>query len=287
MTEESMKPDKAFGDALEEVLKTLTYREREIIKLRTGLGDGYAYTTDEIARIFGVKPRRVLQVEAQGIRKLPQPIRAKFLEGLLSPQALEQFEALEATRDSLEVRDRLQQVAHVSVDLIRYVRSRTEDISRLPWQVFEQLVAECLASRGFESVRLVGHDATTAADIFAIEHLGSSGVRLRYFIEVKRWKDKVGVEVIDRVLGAMTSERSVWGWHLAMIVSPVGFKSFRKYTREGLKLMGVELRDRDDIVTWLKEYRPSDKGLWLPQGFAVGITDTSSARRRAGIPPNS
>ena len=41
-------------DKIEQVLKTLTYREREIIKLRYGLGDGYTYTLEEVGRIFKV-----------------------------------------------------------------------------------------------------------------------------------------------------------------------------------------------------------------------------------------
>src|SRR5258707_1168983 len=41
-------------DKIEQVLKTLTYREREIIKLRYGIGDGYTYTLEEVGRIFKV-----------------------------------------------------------------------------------------------------------------------------------------------------------------------------------------------------------------------------------------
>jgi RNA polymerase primary sigma factor len=55
------------------VLKTLSYREREIIKLRYGIGDGYTYTLEEVGRIFKVTRERVRQVEAKAIKKL-QPI---------------------------------------------------------------------------------------------------------------------------------------------------------------------------------------------------------------------
>ncbi|RYG79540.1 sigma-70 family RNA polymerase sigma factor, partial [bacterium] len=51
-------------DKIEQVLKTLTYREREIIKLRYGIGDGYTYTLEEVGRIFKVTRERVRQVEA-------------------------------------------------------------------------------------------------------------------------------------------------------------------------------------------------------------------------------
>ena len=51
---------------IDNVLKTLTYREREIIKLRYGLGDGYTYTLEEVGRIFKVTRERVRQIEEIG-----------------------------------------------------------------------------------------------------------------------------------------------------------------------------------------------------------------------------
>ena len=65
------------------VLKTLTYREREIIKLRYGLGDGYTYTLEEVGRIFKVTRERVRQIEAKAVRKLQHPVRSRQLEGFL------------------------------------------------------------------------------------------------------------------------------------------------------------------------------------------------------------
>jgi RNA polymerase primary sigma factor len=74
-------------DKIEQVLKTLTYREREIIKLRYGIGDGYTYTLEEVGRIFKVTRERVRQVEAKAIRKLQHPVRARKLEGFLPGSA--------------------------------------------------------------------------------------------------------------------------------------------------------------------------------------------------------
>jgi RNA polymerase primary sigma factor len=70
-------------DKIEGVLKTLTYREREIIKLRYGLGDGYTYTLEEVGRIFKVTRERVRQIEAKAVRKLQHPVRSRQLEGFL------------------------------------------------------------------------------------------------------------------------------------------------------------------------------------------------------------
>ncbi|MEZ6243629.1 MAG: RNA polymerase sigma factor RpoD [Phycisphaerales bacterium] len=90
-TNQSAPDESAAQDMLknriEQVLKTLTYREREIIKLRYGIGDGYTYTLEEVGRIFKVTRERVRQVEAKAIRKLQHPVRARKLEGFVDMAA--------------------------------------------------------------------------------------------------------------------------------------------------------------------------------------------------------
>jgi RNA polymerase primary sigma factor len=68
---------------IHKVLKTLSYREREIIKLRYGLGDGYSYTLEEVGHIFKVTRERIRQIEAKAVRKLQQPCRSQELVGFL------------------------------------------------------------------------------------------------------------------------------------------------------------------------------------------------------------
>lgn len=74
------------------VLKTLTYREREIIRLRFGLGDGYTYTLEETGRIFKVTRERIRQIEAKAILKLQHHTRSHslrgFVEGLATAAAV-------------------------------------------------------------------------------------------------------------------------------------------------------------------------------------------------------
>ncbi|MEX0775941.1 MAG: RNA polymerase sigma factor RpoD [Phycisphaeraceae bacterium] len=86
--ESAEKPDQSAASEMlrhriEQVLKTLTYREREIIKLRYGIGDGYTYTLEEVGRIFKVTRERVRQVEAKALRKLQHPVRARKLVGFV------------------------------------------------------------------------------------------------------------------------------------------------------------------------------------------------------------
>ena len=71
----SAAPTMACCARIEKLLKTLTFREREIIRLRYGLVDGYSYTLEEVGRIFKVTRERVRQIEAKAVKKLQNPVR--------------------------------------------------------------------------------------------------------------------------------------------------------------------------------------------------------------------
>lgn len=68
---------------INDVLSALNYRERQIIRLRYGLTDGYAYTLEKVGKIFSVTRERVRQIEVKAIRKLQHPVRAGILRGFL------------------------------------------------------------------------------------------------------------------------------------------------------------------------------------------------------------
>lgn len=74
-------------DKIDVLLKSLTFREREIIRLRYGLVDGYSYTLEEVGRIFKVTRERVRQIEAKAVSKLQNPVRAQQLSGYLKSAA--------------------------------------------------------------------------------------------------------------------------------------------------------------------------------------------------------
>ncbi len=70
-------------DKIDNVLESLTFREREIIKLRYGIGDDYTYTLEEVGRKFNVTRERVRQIEAKALKKLQHPVRSRKLNGFL------------------------------------------------------------------------------------------------------------------------------------------------------------------------------------------------------------
>jgi RNA polymerase primary sigma factor len=92
-------------ERIDDVLSTLTFREREIVKLRYGIGDGYTYTLEEVGRIFRVTRERVRQIEAKAVRKLRHPVRARqlasFLDGVTIPDENEPIMLSDGLADGL------------------------------------------------------------------------------------------------------------------------------------------------------------------------------------------
>lgn len=75
-------------DKINHILKSLTFREREIIKLRYGLNDGYSYTLEETGRIFKVTRERIRQIESKALKKLQHSTRSEQLKGFIDVEAL-------------------------------------------------------------------------------------------------------------------------------------------------------------------------------------------------------
>jgi RNA polymerase primary sigma factor len=70
-------------DKLNYVLDTLTERERKVLELRFGLGDGYSRTLEEVGKQFKVTRERIRQIEAKALRKMRHPTRIRQLQGFL------------------------------------------------------------------------------------------------------------------------------------------------------------------------------------------------------------
>ena len=71
-------------EQMDDVLSTLTEREKKVLRLRFGIGDGYPRTLEEVGTVFKVTRERVRQIEAKALKKLRHPIRARKLKGFLS-----------------------------------------------------------------------------------------------------------------------------------------------------------------------------------------------------------
>ena len=79
-------------DKLTDVLTSLTERERKVLELRFGLGDGYSRTLEEVGKQFKVTRERIRQIEAKALRKMRHPTRIRQLQGFLDIQEQQQQE---------------------------------------------------------------------------------------------------------------------------------------------------------------------------------------------------
>ena len=69
--------------AIHQAIDKLTFREREILKLRHGIPDGHEYTMEEVGSIFQISRERVRQIEARAIRKLREPWNSEGLRAVM------------------------------------------------------------------------------------------------------------------------------------------------------------------------------------------------------------
>jgi RNA polymerase primary sigma factor len=74
---------KMLKEQVDDVLGTLSERERAVLAMRFGLDDGRSRTLEEVGREFGVTRERIRQIEAKALRKLRHPSRAKKLKDFL------------------------------------------------------------------------------------------------------------------------------------------------------------------------------------------------------------
>jgi len=207
---------------------------------------------------LNVSESDIRYAKARALRMLLHPAQQDLIRSIVESES-------PAKAPTIEVKYAVESIQKLTPDFVEHLRKNNDDLHAVQWDVFEHIVAELMASAGFHDVSLIGRDSSTAADIFAAWKVGPLGSSVRYFVEVKRWKDRVGVEIIDRVHGAMLAERPTHGWHAALIVSLGGFKEFQKYDRPALRNLGVELKDKQDILSWLEDYQPDTNGLWLPK----------------------
>jgi RNA polymerase primary sigma factor len=75
-------------DKLQDVLTSLTERERKVLELRFGLGDGYSRTLEEVGKQFKVTRERIRQIEAKALRKMRHPTRIRQLQGFLEVEEI-------------------------------------------------------------------------------------------------------------------------------------------------------------------------------------------------------
>lgn len=253
MPENTLEEQKA--ECLRVALQELTSEHRNLIlEYYSAEGSDKIAFRNDLARRLGVSVE-TLRVRAYRIRLALQNT---------VDNCLEKMAGAATTRRIAELIPVIEQVKQLQPSLISHLKQNHDDLLKISPLLFEHLFAEFLAEQSFDDVRLVGRNPHTSADIYAARHLVGPNIPIRLFVEVKRWKTKIGIEVINQVLGAYLGERERFGWNAALIVTVGGFRDFDKWSREELALKGLFLRDRNDLLRYLEGYKQHPSGLWLP-----------------------
>ncbi len=106
-----------------------------------------------------------------------------------------------------------------------------ESLKQGTWQAFERVVYRLLLHEGFEGIRLVGHTGDQGADLLA-HRFGK-----RWLFQVKHWKSRVGLEVVDRTLEAQRTYKA----QVPVLVALSGFDDAVREQQRVLLSRGVPL----------------------------------------------
>lgn len=130
-----------------------------------------------------------------------------------------------------------------------------QSLAAISWQAFERAVCRLLMSEGYDGVRLVGQSSDHGADVIAHKH------GKRWLFQMKRWKNKLGLPVLDETLEALRVYRAT----IPVVVALNGFDDQAREHQRVLLSRGVpmQLWDRSELLRRVS--RLEDKTPHLPQ----------------------
>lgn len=140
------------------VLKTLSYRQREILKLRymSLTEDGYTYTLQEVGRIFKMSGSNVSRIENKALLKLRHPVRFRHLQDFIEVYSFD-----EPNSEFVRI------IQLCDQEILRYLAKHPGHVHSLSPETFERIIAEIMDSFGFE-VELTQQTRDGGRDIIAV-----------------------------------------------------------------------------------------------------------------------
>ena len=150
-------------------------------------------------------------------------------------------------------------VSQINTKLIEFLKQHPQELNSIHWRVFEELIAEILASYGW-NVELTNPTKDGGYDIFGL-YTDRAGIRHSCIVECKRWSNQVGVDVV-RGLYTVKNDLRVGSALLATTSDFTrGAKEFKASRYD------LELRNYEEILEWINAYQPHPDGrLFLKNG---------------------
>ena len=186
----------------------------------------------------------------------PNTIEAERWPGFVQ-EAIKRINLLRAllqTQDELPPSALIEVIQTITSELIKYLKAHPQELYALKPRQFEELIAEILASYGWE-VQLTPPMKDGGYDIFAVSK-DIAGVRTSWIIECKKYREdrKIGVDIV----------RGLFGVKLDLKVANAMLATTSYFTQgaEAYKASryDLELKDYEGILEWINEYRPNPDG---------------------------
>ena len=225
-------------EQLHRLLDTLLYREREMLKLISGIGDGYAYTRNDIAQIFHISSSTVQRIENKAGQKLLHPAKMCALDDLITTYLLD------------EVSENLSHALIVcNEEILKYIEAKPERIRSLTFRGFEKLILEILKHYGFD-VELTRQTKDGGRDIIGCTTDGL-GIPTRYIVECKKYAptNKVGVVPVRALYGVKTSEKAD---HAILATTSTFTKGAWEFASRP-EVWNLHLKGYEEILKWIRE----------------------------------
>lgn len=225
-------------NSIEAVLKSLTFREREIIKLRYGIDDGHTYTLEEVGRVFKLTQSQVRRVEAAAIKTIkPQELAPK----ILGVDDIQFSDANEHVAEAVKV---------CKAELVKYFVKHPEEMRTAAPDVFERLIAEVLESFGLR-VQMTKKSWDDGVDVIAFEQSSIPCVSTKFVVQCKRFAAHrpVDVDIVRSLWGVRDAERA----DHAILATTSYFSTGALRFCKKPAVLNMHLKDFDAIKEWLQE----------------------------------
>ncbi|MEO1365902.1 MAG: restriction endonuclease, partial [Acidobacteriota bacterium] len=182
-------------------------------------------------------------------------------EALAKIKDLRQLQAAEEDSPQL-----VQALNTLTTELIAHLKRHRRALYELDPRTFEKLVAEVLASFGWQ-VDLTPKSTDGGYDIFALSPDRDVGVKNSWIIECKRYApdNPVGVDIVRALYGSNLLNRGDQAAGMKMLATTSHFTAGAKAFKASR--YDLALKDYEGILDWLNTYRPNPNGrLYIDTG---------------------
>jgi len=240
---------KELKSLIMQALEKLTNREKKILIMRFGLGDGNDHTLEEVGNQFKLTAERIRQIEVTALRKLKHPNSRKKLEHIVDSYILAEIEG-EDNEKLIELPVDLNITlisTNVYESLIKHFSDYPEEMKTINRRKFEEIIAELFYGFGYK-VELTKQTRDGGRDIIAIK---DTEALVKYLIEAKRPdpKNPIGIRPVRELYGVKCHEKAT----KAILATTTYF------TRDAVMFFDrhkweLEAKDYEGLIRWIEDY---------------------------------